>query len=54
MDSIAEAGKILNLGGLHQQASVFHALEDDGIEFRACGVDGRCITGRWEPTMMTS
>ena len=45
-DSLLEAWVVLDLGGVHEFATVFKALEDDGIEFGACCVERCGIAGR--------
>ena len=44
-DGRREAREVLDFGGLHQQTAEIHPLEDQRLEFGACGVDGGGVTG---------
>jgi hypothetical protein len=44
LDAVREAGKVLDLGRVHQRTAGGHGtLEDEGREVRARGVDGRGV-----------
>ena len=46
LHALDEAREVLHLGGVHQRAAGGDGSGDDqGLEARACGVDGGCVAG---------
>ena len=45
-DALLESGKVLHLGGLHQQSAVLHALENHRVQLGACRVYSSGVTRR--------